>query len=125
MSTHSISRTQPPPLPLRRRITRRGIAAVAQRIAAQFQPEQIILFGSYAYGRPRADSDVDLLIVMNTKLRERQQAAEISIFLFPYPFPMDIFVETPNHLKHRIKLGDPFFNEIVAKGKVLYAHAHT
>jgi len=124
MASQTVSPSQRARPLARRRITRRGIASVANRIAAQFHPEQIILFGSYAYGRPRAGSDVDLLIVMNTKLRPRQQAAEISVFLFPYPFPMDILVETPRHLKHRIALGDPFLSEIVSKGKTLYARAH-
>jgi predicted nucleotidyltransferase len=42
----------------------RAIHAVAEQIAAKFQPEKIILFGSYAYGQPKAESDVDLLVVM-------------------------------------------------------------
>jgi predicted nucleotidyltransferase len=46
------------------RIPMRAIHAVAEQIAARFQPEKIILFGSYAYGQPKAESDVDLLVVM-------------------------------------------------------------
>jgi predicted nucleotidyltransferase len=36
----------------------------SRRVAKQFNPERIILFGSYAYGKPREDSDVDLLVVL-------------------------------------------------------------
>jgi predicted nucleotidyltransferase len=45
-----------------RRLSHRQIQAVVKRIAAEFNPERIIVFGSYAYGKPRPDSDVDLLI---------------------------------------------------------------
>ena len=45
-------------------MTRRKFADLGERIAREFQPERIILFGSYAYGKPRPDSDVDLLVVL-------------------------------------------------------------
>jgi len=45
-------------------VTRREINILARRIADRFQPSKIILFGSYAYGEPKEDSDVDLLVVM-------------------------------------------------------------
>ena len=61
-----------------RRISLHAIRAVALRIADRFQPEKIILFGSYAYGHPKPESDVDLLVIMDTPLRSRQQRLEIS-----------------------------------------------
>lgn len=103
-----------------RRISAREIAAVARQIAEQFKPEKIILFGSYAYGEPKPESDVDLLVVMNTPLRERQQRLEISRALSPRPFPMDVLVRTPEQLKERIALGDSFLREIATRGKVIY-----
>ncbi len=45
-------------------INEKKIADLGNRIAKEFQPERIILFGSYAYGKPRPDSDVDLLVVL-------------------------------------------------------------
>lgn len=103
-----------------RRIPMRAIRAVVKQIAERFQPETIILFGSYAYGTPGPDSDVDLLVVMDTPLRSRQQRLAISRALSPRPFGMDIIVHTPQHLEKRIALGDFFLREIVTKGKVLY-----
>ena len=47
----------------------RAIRDVVKQIAEQFKPEKIILFGSYAYGKPRPESDVDLLVIMSTPLR--------------------------------------------------------
>ena len=105
---------------MRRRIPMRAIRAVAKRIAVKFQPEKIILFGSYAYGHPRAESDVDLLVIMDTTLRSRQQRLEISRALSPRPFPLDIIVRTPGQVEERLTLGDSFLQEITTRGKVLY-----
>jgi predicted nucleotidyltransferase len=105
---------------MRRRIPMRAIRAVAKRIAVKFQPEKIILFGSYAYGHPRAESDVDLLVIMDTTLRSRQQRLEISRALSPRPFPLDIIVRTPRQVEERLTLGDSFLQEITTRGKVLY-----
>lgn len=97
-----------------------AIRALVQRIAERFQPEKIILFGSYAYGYPKPESDVDLLVVMDTPLRARQQRLEISRAVSPRPFPLDIVVRTPQELAERIALGDLFLGEITTRGKVLY-----
>jgi uncharacterized protein len=37
---------------------------MVERLVRSFQPEQIILFGSYAYGEPNEDSDIDLLVIV-------------------------------------------------------------
>ena len=58
-----------------RRVSVRDIRAVVKQIATQFNPEKVILFGSYAYGNPKPESDVDLLVVMGTPLRPSEQAA--------------------------------------------------
>ena len=99
----------------------KAIRAVAKRIAETFEPEEIILFGSYAYGKPRPESDVDLLVVMNTQLRYRQQRLEISRALSPRPFPLDIVVQTPAQLQRRVAMGDRFLSDVASKGRVLYA----
>jgi len=104
----------------RQRIPMRDIRAVVKQIAEKFQPEKIILFGSYAYGKPKPESDVDLLVIMGTSLRSRQQRLEISRALSPRPFPMDIVVRTPQQVKERLALGDLFLREITTRGKVIY-----
>ena len=101
-------------------IAMEAIEAVVRRIVERFQPEKIILFGSYAYGRPTAESDVDLLVVMDTPLRSRQQRLEISRAISPRPFGIDIIVHTPRQLEQRVAMGDFFLREAVTKGKVLY-----
>ena len=101
-------------------VSMRAIRAVAQRIVEHFQPEKIILFGSYAYGHPKPESDVDLLVIMDTPLRTRRQRLEISRALSPRPFPLDVIVRTPRELAERIAMGDLFLAEILTRGKVLY-----
>jgi predicted nucleotidyltransferase len=91
-------------------------------VAEKFDPDQIILFGSYAYGTPHADSDVDILVVMPAR-NELRQAARIHVTLDP-PFPLDVIVRTPKNLAWRLKEGDSFLREIVSGGKVLYEKAH-
>ena len=112
--------TKVPNINEHRRIPMQAIRAVVKQIAERFQPEKIILFGSYAYGQPKVESDVDLLVVMDTPLRSRQQRLEISRALSPRPFPLDIVIRTPKQLKERVAVGDPFLLEITNRGKVLY-----
>lgn len=106
-----------------RRIPQRAIHRVAKTIAAKFDPEQIILFGSYAYGKPNRYSDVDLLVIMDTEERPLKKQIEIARALSPHPFGMDILVRTPQEMRERIALGDFFLREIKDKGKVLYERA--
>jgi predicted nucleotidyltransferase len=106
----------------RRRVPVRDIRAVVKQIAAQFNPEKIILFGSYAYGKPKPESDVDLLVVMDTPLRNSAQAAQIARAT-DYHFGMDLLVRRPKQLAERVALGDSFLREIIEKGKVVYARA--
>ena len=105
-----------------KRVPMRTIRALAQEIARQFKPEKIIMFGSYAYGSPRPESDVDLLILMETPLRNTEQAAQIARAL-DYHFGLDLIVRHPRQFTERIAQGDYFLHEINEKGKVLYARA--
>src|SRR6266566_2076458 len=82
-------------------IPMRVIRRFARDVAEKFRPEKIILFGSYAYGTPHDDSDVDLLVVMPAR-NEIDQAVKIRLAI-PAPFPMDLIVRTPNDLRWRLE----------------------
>jgi len=103
----------------RRHVVNQAILETARQIVERFDPEQIILFGSYAYGKPHSESDVDLLVVMETPLKETEQAIRICQAI-PYHYGLDLLVRTPENLKRRIALGDQFLPEIMSRGKVLY-----
>ena len=111
---------QVPPLEKRKRIPMRTIRALAGFIARNFQPEQVILFGSHAYGKPTGTSDVDLLIIMDVKNNELDTALQISNALPKHSFRVDIIVRTRADLEKRKKLGDWFLIDITEKCKVLY-----
>jgi uncharacterized protein len=96
----------------------RVIRRFARDVAERFQPDKIILFGSYAYGTPHADSDVDILVVMPAR-NQIDQAVRIELVCDP-PFPLDIIVYTPKNMKWRLEEGESFLTEVVSKGKVLY-----
>jgi predicted nucleotidyltransferase len=98
------------------------IRRYAREVAQKFEPEKIILFGSYAYGKPHADSDVDILLVMPCR-HEIGQAIRIDRVIDP-PFPLDLIVRSPKTMAWRLEEGDWFLREIVAKGKVLYEKNH-
>ena len=91
----------------------------AHEVAERFQPEKIILFGSYAYGTPHANSDVDILVVMPARSMT-EQAVRIQMAI-EAPFAMDLLVRTPQFIERREKLGDSFLKEISTQGKLLYA----
>ena len=103
----------------RTHIPREVIRDLAEQISIHFHPRKIILFGSYAYGTPTPESDVDLLVIMETQKSELEQAAEICRAI-PYRFGLDLLVYTPDHLAQRIEWGDSFLNEIVQRGIMLY-----
>ena len=100
---------------------RAAIRQYANAVAQRFKPEKIILFGSYAYGTPTDDSDVDILVIMSTR-SELDQAARIDRVVSP-TFPLDLVVCTPKSISWRVKEGDSFLREIMDKGKVLYEKA--
>jgi predicted nucleotidyltransferase len=100
----------------------RVIRRFARQVAELFQPDKIILFGSYAYGTPHADSDVDILVVMPAR-NQLDQAVKIR-WQVPRYFPMDLIVRTPATMKWRLAEGDLFHTEIVTKGKILYEKKH-
>lgn len=101
-------------------ITPKKIRQAAQKIADELHPEKIILFGSFAYGKPTPDSDVDLLIIMESKERWTRRHIRVSKVLDPRPFPVDIIVRTPAEVKERLAFGDFFIKEIIDKGIVLH-----
>lgn len=104
-------------------ISKHAIRKFANEVARRFKPAKIILFGSYAYGKPTPDSDVDLLVVMPCKGRSLDAALDVRLAVTA-GFPLDLIVRTPAELQRRMAMGDFFLREIVEKGTVLYEGAH-
>ena len=114
-------------LPIKTKVRPTGFPPVSKtlpqairRLADALKPEKIILFGSYAYGVPTSDSDVDLLVIMKTEAKRTERYVAVSNVLYPREFPVDIIVKTPKELNEELRKGNFFLREIVSKGTVLY-----
>ena len=111
--------TSVPMIGVRKYIPQEAIDATVNQIVEKFNPQRIILFGSYAYGDLRPESDIDLLVVMDTDLKESEQAVQICQKI-EYHFGLDLLVRTPATIVRRLALGDAFLQEIVDRGKILH-----
>ncbi len=99
------------------------IQELSSRIAEEFGPERIILFGSHARGDAGKYSDVDLLVIMPFEGNSLRKAAEMRVRLRP-GFRVHFVVRDPDDLQERLALDDFFLQEAVEEGKVLYESRH-
>lgn len=99
------------------------ITQVVERLKARYQPERIVLFGSWAYGTPSTDSDVDLLIIKQTDQPFHRRWTEVYQLIHPLVKGLDFspFVMTPDEVSQRQRARDPFLEEIFTRGETLYA----
>jgi len=95
------------------------IQELSDEIARKFHPDKIILFGSYAYGNPTEDSDVDLLVVLPFEGRPLRTSLEILDRTDP-DFAIDLLARRPDDMARRYAEGDPLVGEAVDRGRVLY-----
>lgn len=104
------------------RRTREKILQIVDKIKKGYAPEKIILFGSYAYGNPTKESDIDLLIIKETSKPFHKRWAEVCDMVHGIlgATPFSPFVITSKELKRRLARGDHFFKEILSKGEVFY-----
>ncbi len=96
------------------------LPSAVERIVEEIKPNKVVLFGSYAYGVPTPDSDVDLLIILETDAPGKERSWAVSRLLLPRPFPVDILVKTPQEVAQALAKGDFFMREILERGRVLY-----
>lgn len=100
------------------------IHELAEKIGDLYNPEKIILFGSYAYGKPMPDSDVDILVVMSFEGKPFRKALEILKTVDPL-FSIDLVARDPSDTERRYREGDPLIRMALDHGKVLYERDHS
>lgn len=98
------------------------ILEIVEKLKKEYQPSQMILFGSYAYGQPDKDSDIDLLIIKDTPERPIDRRVTVTrIVSNPKRLvPFEPIVLTPQEVQERLEAGDQFLREVLDRGKVLY-----
>ncbi|RJQ31026.1 nucleotidyltransferase domain-containing protein [Candidatus Parcubacteria bacterium] len=93
-----------------------------------YKPQKVILFGSYAWGKPKKNSDIDLLIVKNTSKPRQRRIDDVYNLIYrrdyfldkeKFPGAVDLVIYTPKEIKQRLEMGDSLIKEIFEKGKVL------
>jgi len=92
-----------------------------ERLKAEFQPEEIYLFGSHAWGTPTDDSDVDLMVIVrqsSEKSIRRMQRAHCC--LTGLGFSKDVLVPTRAQVDRYKHLRASLFHQVLAKGRKLY-----
>ena len=96
---------------------------LVKRLVSEYAPQKIILFGSYAFGRPNQDSDIDLFIIKETseKLPQRMDRVRRLLTGTHRGIPFDPIILTPQEVDQRLKAGDQFIAEIIQRGEVLHA----
>jgi len=95
------------------------IKKIVKQIVKKYKPEKIILFGSFAYGKPKPSSDVDFLIIKNTKKKKVERIKDV-LMQIKSNLPVEPLIYNPKEVQNRLSLGDFFFQDIVNKGKVVY-----
>jgi predicted nucleotidyltransferase len=100
-------------------VTLEAIRELSSRIAQEFDPDRIILFGSYAHGAPSEDSDVDILVILPFQESNLRKSLEILNRVNPR-FPIDLLARRPDDTSRRYAEGDPLIREVLERGKVLY-----
>lgn len=105
-----------------RRSAERWLRQAVKRIAVQAKPEKVILFGSCAYGRPRKDSDFDLLVILKKRdFSDRFRSyLRVENAVGEHRWPLDLLVRSRDEVESRLRIGDSFMAEIITKGTVLY-----
>jgi uncharacterized protein len=95
------------------------IREFVDRVARDFLPERVILFGSHASGTPRPESDVDILVILPFDGKPFWKSLEIINRENP-SFPIDLLVRSPDDTRRRYAQGDPLIREALDQGIVLY-----
>jgi len=93
---------------------------IVARIIDVYQPEKIILFGSYADGTAKESSDIDLLLVKQTNEIPVDRAITVRKSLRSFLFPMDILVYTPEEIENLKGSKYSFVSQVLKSGKIIY-----
>jgi predicted nucleotidyltransferase len=97
------------------------LTQIVQRLVESLHPEQIILFGSHAYGEPNEDSDVDLFVIVSESDQPRyRRSREAYKSLSGIGISKDIVVMTRTEVERKANVTSSLVYQVLHQGKVLY-----
>lgn len=101
-------------------ISQETVEHIVQTIVDNIRPQKVFLYGSYVYGQPTEDSDLDILIIKESDLPRYKRAREIHRLFNPYPCPMDILIYTPREAERFRDHPSAFIHTVLEKGRLVY-----
>ena len=99
------------------------IFEIVNKIASGYNPDKIILFGSYATGSPNEDSDLDLFVIKETDLPRPLRTVQVRKMLYGSMIPIDLIVYTPKEIEESRGNKFSFVYKVLNTGKTLYERA--
>ncbi len=95
---------------------------IVEKLKVEYKPIKIILYGSYAHGNPREDSDIDLLILKDTNEKRVERFVQVKSIIYnpKRKIPISPLIFSPAELNERLKMEDDFIKEILNTGIILY-----
>lgn len=96
------------------------VLEIVNKIVKEYDPEKIILFGSYAWDNPGPDSDVDLFVIKEVNISRRERQLRLRHLLLDFDLPADILAYTSEEINQRLALRDFFIKNVINKGKIVY-----
>jgi HEPN domain-containing protein/predicted nucleotidyltransferase len=99
---------------------KKRLKPITEKLIREYDPDRIILFGSYGREESDAESDIDLLIIKETPEEPLKRQMEVERILADRIVPLDILVYTPEEVRLLYRIGSPFMEEVMRKGKVLF-----
>jgi uncharacterized protein len=102
-------------------LVNRLIFDITDRLVKEFNPENIFLFGSHAWGTPNADSDLDLLVILSSSdISSTKRSTLAYRCLRDIPYPLDILVKTREEVEKFAQVPQSLEHQILLKGRCLY-----
>jgi len=104
-----------------KQVTTELLEQITQKLVATLNPEQIILFGSHAYGEPNEDSDIDLLVIVSQSNEPRYRRSRLAYrALRGIGVPTDVIVMTREEVEKKVNVRSSLISRVIHDGKILY-----
>ncbi|MCK9208055.1 MAG: nucleotidyltransferase domain-containing protein [Salinivirgaceae bacterium] len=101
-------------------IETRQINEIVNRIASNYNPDKIILFGSYAKGNYNDNSDLDFILIKDTNTPKHKRGIEVRRLFYGLAIPMDFKIYTSIEFNNELSNQYSFLSSAIKGSKILY-----